>query len=139
MSTGTRTFVLLAAASLLILSALALTGYMISRASDLHVTLRSSQPRVALRDARQALENGQLARAVPGFARAAVMVVDSSLRWRIADTYVRQSEELFRHRQVERAFESCTTAAQVLGPYDGGTNIEHDCWDLHLLLYRQER
>ena len=62
--------ILLAAAALLILSTLAVTGYTISRASDLHIVLRSSQPRVALRDARQTrLGHNPLAHLRPGMHR----------------------------------------------------------------------
>lgn len=138
MGKGLRAVLWMGAASLLLLSALALSGYLISRAADVHIVLRSSQPRVALRDAEQTLESGQVARAVPQFARAAAMVVDSSIRWRIADSYIRQSEAEFRAREIDEAFDACTAASQVLRSYDGGDKIEADCWELHMLLIRQE-
>lgn len=106
---------------------------------DVRIPVRSSQPRVALGEAQQLWIRGQYVQALLRYSTAGWMVLDSSIRWVLADIFIGQSETEFQSGQIEDGFESCRNAVVLLGDYDGGATIEEDCWTSYMFFYKQTR
>lgn len=116
----------------LLLCGMATIVYVAANRDRIHIRIRSSQPRLALREAEALWNDGNYVRALPRFAGATAMVVENSIRWRISDAYVQQMDAYRENGDLEAYFENCDKAMNVLGRYDGGDPIGERCWDIYM-------